>query len=142
MMAVVGFFWPGLFGTFFDMKQADINDSSANIFATILLGVHLGFVEQSRIENLRNRGKGYIPGDYNLGQGEGRYNPFGFNYTPEEYKEKQLQELKNGRLAMLAAGGLFHQAQNSGMSIVDQLSSALSSPEYYAKAGYFLPEGI
>lgn len=31
------------------------------------------------------------PGDMGLGQGEGRWNPFGFNYTPEEYKEKQLQ---------------------------------------------------
>ena len=26
----------------------------------------------------------YIPGDSGLGQGPGRWNPFGFNYTPEE----------------------------------------------------------
>ena len=31
------------------------------------------------------------PGDIGLGQGEGRWNPFNFNYTPEEYAEKQLQ---------------------------------------------------
>lgn len=31
------------------------------------------------------------PGDIGLGQGEGRWNPFGFKYTEEEYREKQLQ---------------------------------------------------
>lgn len=30
-------------------------------------------------------------GDIGLGQGEGRWNPFNFNYTEEEYAEKQLQ---------------------------------------------------
>merc|ERR1719411_1182649 len=27
-----------------------------------------------------------MPGDSGLGQGPGRWNPFGFNYTPEEYR--------------------------------------------------------
>ena len=34
-------------------------------------------------------------------QGEGRWNPFGFDYSPEMYERRQLQELKNGRLAMV-----------------------------------------
>lgn len=32
-----------------------------------------------------------VPGDIGLGQGEGRWNPFNFNYSEEEYAEKQLQ---------------------------------------------------
>lgn len=32
-----------------------------------------------------------VAGDIGLGQGEGRWNPFNFNYTEEEYAEKQLQ---------------------------------------------------
>ena len=63
-------------------------------------------------------------------------------YTPEEYAEKQLQEIKQGRLAMLGVTGLYFQAQNSGMNIVDQLGGALSAPEYYAPTGYFFPEAI
>jgi hypothetical protein len=31
---------------------------------------------------------------------------------------------------------------NSGTDIVSQLSPAFASPDYYAKAGYFLPQGI
>jgi len=30
-------------------------------------------------------------GDLGLGQGEGRWNPFGFKYTEEEYFEKQVR---------------------------------------------------
>lgn len=53
------------------------------IFVTLLI------LETIRL-NRSIRGDG-PPGDIGLGQGEGRWNPFGFDYTEEEYKIKQLQ---------------------------------------------------
>jgi len=43
---------------------------------------------------------------------------------------------------MLGVFGLWAQAQASGVGVTEQLSAALVTPDYYAKAGYFLPEGI
>ena len=62
-------------------------------------------LEILRLNRLKN--PDYIPGDLGLGQGPGRWNPFGFDYTPEEYEEKQLQELNHCRTAMLAMIGTF-----------------------------------
>lgn len=59
------------------------NAGGIQIVLTILI------LETIRL-NRSIRGDG-PPGDIGLGQGEGRWNPFGFNYTPEEYAEKQLQ---------------------------------------------------
>lgn len=58
------------------------------------------FIELFRINRVIKGDK--AAGDLGLGQGEGRWNPFGFKYTEEEYFEKQTQEIKNGRLAMVA----------------------------------------
>lgn len=55
----------------------------------IQIVVTLLILETIRL-NRSIRGDG-PPGDMGLGQGEGRWNPFNFNYTPEEYAEKQLQ---------------------------------------------------
>lgn len=53
-------------------------------------------------------------GDMGLGQGEGRWNPFGFNYTPEEYKEKQLQ----------VGGGCGVEVTCAARNVTHELSSA------------------
>jgi len=68
------------------------------------------------------------PGDLGLGQ-VGGWNPFNFKYTEEEYFEKQVQEIKHGRLAMLGAAGLLFQNANSGVGITEQLGSAFSVPD-------------
>ena len=67
------------------------------------------------------------PGD--LGLGQTGWNPFGFKYTEEEYFEKQVQEIKHGRLAMFGAVGMLLQAKFSGMGIVEQLGGAFSYPD-------------
>ncbi|CAM9568804.1 unnamed protein product, partial [Choristocarpus tenellus] len=77
------------------------------------------------------------PGDIALGQGEGRWNPFNFNYTPEEYAEKQLQELKHGRTAMIGILGMYFQTKVAGAGIVSQLSDQFSLPDAVNRAGYF-----
>jgi light-harvesting complex I chlorophyll a/b binding protein 1 len=66
------------------------------------------------------------PGD--LGLGQTGFNPFGFQYTPEEYREKQVQEIKNGRVAMLGAIGVLLQAKKSGLGITEQLGEAFNMP--------------
>jgi len=84
----------------------------------------------------------YIPGDLGLGQGPGRWNPFGFEYTAEEYAEKQLQEIKHCRLAMLGIVGLASKASDTDIGVLQQLGLSFSSPEFTSKAGFYFPEGI
>jgi len=151
-MAVVGFLAPGLFGTLPGNEWTGLDaysytnplEAFTHVPKLALLQIFLfmSFLEFRRIKIIREEGENYMPGDLRIGQGEGRWNPFGLNYTPEEYEEKRLQELKHCRLAMVGIFGLWAQAQASGVSVVDQLSAAFQAPEYYAKAGYFLPEGI
>ncbi|GJD10268.1 Chlorophyll a-b binding protein 1B-21, chloroplastic [Galdieria sulphuraria] len=60
-------------------------------------------------------------------QGSGRepgyfgFDPLGLGKNPELYKRFQLSELKNGRLAMIAIGGLIHQSFLTHMGAIQQL---------------------
>lgn len=151
-VAVLGFLGPGLFGTLPGNEWTGVdaysNTNPLEAFSQVpglaLLQIFLfmSFLEFRRIGIIREEGANYQPGDLRIGQGEGRYNPFGLNYSPEEYEEKRLQELKHCRLAMVGIFGLWAQAQASGVGVVEQLGNALVAPDYYVKAGYFLPEGI
>ena len=86
------------------------------------------------------------PGD--LGLGQTGFNPFGFKYTPEEYREKQVQEIKHGRLAMFGALGMILQTQASGMGPAQQLAGAFSFPDERAilsgpgALGDYFPQGL
>lgn len=86
------------------------------------------------------------PGD--LGLGQTGFNPFGFKYTPEEYREKQVQEIKHGRLAMFGALGMLLQTQASGMGPAQQLAGAFSFPDERAilngpgALGDYFPQGL
>jgi len=97
-------------------------------------------LEILRLNRLKN--PDYIPGDLGLGQGPGRWNPFGFDYTPEEYAEKQLQEIKHCRLAMLGIVGLAAKSSGSDLGVLAQLGQSFSEPGYVEKAGYYFPVGI
>jgi hypothetical protein len=142
-MAVLGFIFPGLW----HIPALTATNPLEAISATPNGGLYqifafMGVLELRRIRIINREGSNYQAGDFGWGQGEGRWNPFNFNYSPEKYYEKQVQETKHGRLAMIALVGLYLQASISGVGVIDQLSPAFSSPEYYAKAGYFLPAGI
>jgi hypothetical protein len=144
-MAVLGFIVPG-FARIPGLEDVTSNPVAA-LSETPYGGVwqviaFMGFMDLFRIQRMRTLGSSYTPGDFGWGQGEGRWNPFGFKYTPEEYYEKQVQETKHGRLAMIALIGLVAQANASGVGVIDQLGPAFSYPDYFARAGYFLPEGI
>jgi len=65
-----------------------------------------------------------------LGLGQFGWNPFNLQYTEEEYFEKQVQEIKHGRLAMFGAIGMLLQAKVSGLGVAEQLAAAFSLPEY------------
>lgn len=152
MLAVVGFIWPG-FGTLSGNEWTGVDAFSytnpleafnkAPTLSLVQIAIFMSLLEFRRISFIIEDGSSFMAGDsQKWGQGEGRWNPFGLNYSPEEYKEKQLQELKHARLAMIGFLGVVFQANASGVGVVDQLSSAFVTPEYVAKAGYFLPEGI
>jgi hypothetical protein len=151
-VAVVGFIWPGLFGTFPGNEWTGVdaysNTNPLEAFsqvpgaAILQIFLFMSALEFRRISIIQEEGESYQPGDLRIGQGEGRWNPFGLEYSPEQYEEKRLQELKHCRLAMVGIFGLWAQCLASGTSVVDQLGAGLTTPDYYAKAGYFLPEGI
>eukprot|EP00429_Kryptoperidinium_foliaceum_P002601 CAMPEP_0176021344 /NCGR_PEP_ID=MMETSP0120_2-20121206/10362_1 /TAXON_ID=160619 /ORGANISM="Kryptoperidinium foliaceum, Strain CCMP 1326" /LENGTH=275 /DNA_ID=CAMNT_0017354457 /DNA_START=50 /DNA_END=877 /DNA_ORIENTATION=- len=151
-LAVVGFIAPGLFGTLpgNEWTGADAYSYTNPLeafgkvpgLALLQIFLFMSFLEFRRIRIIQEEGSNYMAGDLRIGQGEGRFNPFGLNYSPEQYEEKRLQELKHCRLAMVGIFGLWAQALASGESVVEQLGAGLSTPDYVAKAGYFLPEGI
>jgi len=148
MVAVVGFIAPG-FGTFGGNEWTDsfgytnpleaINGApSASLFQIFAF---MSAMELRRVSIILEDGPNYVAGNAQR-WGQGGFNPFGFDYTPEEYAEKQLQEIKHARLAMVGLLGLIFQANASGVGVVEQLSAAFVYPDYVAKAGYFFPEGI
>ncbi|CAM9297746.1 unnamed protein product [Ectocarpus sp. 6 AP-2014] len=106
------------------------NAGGIQIVVTILI------LETIRL-NRSIRSDSGVAGDIGLGQGEGRWNPFNFNYTEEEYAEKQLQEMKHGRTAMIGITGMYFQTLVQGQGILHQLGEAFSTPDSVAKAGYF-----
>jgi hypothetical protein len=71
--------------------------------------------------------EGMEAGDLGLGQ-LGVWNPFGFEYTEEEYAEKQLQEIKHCRLGMMGAFGMLVQTSKTQMSIPQQLAEQFTQP--------------
>lgn len=104
MIAVVGFLGPELFGTFPGNEWTGV-DAYSNLNpieafnqapGLALLQIFLGasFLEIKRLNIIKEEGRNYQPGDTKIGQGEGRWNPFGLKYSAEEYEEKRLQELK------------------------------------------------
>lgn len=149
-LAALGFVAPGLFGTFPGNEWTGLDaysftnpiDAFGNVPKLALLQIFLfmTFLEVRRINIIFEEGPNYQAGDLRIGQTG--YNPFGLNYTPEEYEEKRLQELKHCRLAMVGFFGLWAQALASGVSVVEQVGAGLVAPEYASKAGYFLPQGI
>lgn len=151
-VAVVGFIAPGLFGTLPGNEWTGLDAysntnpieafSSAPGAALLQIAFFMAALEFRRVGIITEEGSNYQAGDLRIGQGPGRYNPFGLNYSEEQYATYQLNELKHCRLAMIGVFGLWAQNAASGVSVVDQLGAALTAPEYYAKAGYFLPEGI
>jgi hypothetical protein len=132
-LAVLGFIVPGIYhlpGNISTGLDAYSETNPLEAFgyvpriAILQIFLFMSFLEIRRINIIEEEGENYIPGDLRIGQGdseEGRWNPFGLNYSPEEYQEKQLQELKHGRLAMLGVFGLWAQAEASGLGVVEQL---------------------
>jgi len=149
-VAVLGFIAPGFLGTLPGNEWTGVDAYSYTNpleafgkvppLALLQIFLFMTFLEVRRINIIKEEGENYVPGDLRIGQGG--YNPFGLDYSPEQYEEKQLQELKHCRLAMVGVFGLWAQALASGESVAEQLGAGLTTPEYYAKAGYFLPEGI
>lgn len=50
------------------------------------------------------------------------FDPLGLGKNPDVFKKYQLSEIKNGRLAMIAVGGLYHSTLVSKSGIIDQLT--------------------
>jgi len=76
----------------------------------------------------------YAPGDHGWGV-PGGWNPIGLGYSEEEYAEKELQEIKHCRLAMLGAIGALSQNLVTGEGVTASFSKAFFEiPEFTSKA--------
>lgn len=137
MMGVVGMIFPYLIGVTGNPTEV----SGAQLVPVVLT---MGVMEWFRINRILKEGPNYTAGDMQKwGPGEGeRFNPFNLEYTPDDFEKIQVSEVKHGRLAMIGFWGLYFQAKFSGENIVEQLSHSFAAPEYAARAGYFLPDGI
>eukprot|EP01038_Epipyxis_sp_PR26KG_P004919 gene4919-6882_t len=101
-------------------------------------------IELARIKRIVQGDK--EPGD--LGLGQTGFNPFGFKYSEEEYFEKQVQEIKHGRLAMFGILGMLLQNRASGEGVVQQLGDLFTFPDERAilngpgVLGDYFPQGL
>lgn len=136
MLAVVGFLFPSYFHFAGNPEVGVAPDAFAelNPFKALTAVPAEGLwqitlvifgIELNRIKRVIRGDK--APGD--LGLGQTGFNPFGFKYTEEEYFEKQVQEIKHGRLAMFGALGMLLQCRASGEGVVQQLADAFSIPD-------------
>jgi len=144
-LAFVGFVWPALFGTLPVDEAHNFGelDPLAAINAVpqwglFQIAVVIGGLEGQRY--LKCIAGDNEPGDVGLGQGG--FNPFNFKYSEEEYREKQLQEIKHCRLAMVGILGAWWQNIYAGKGVVQQLQEAFVIPEFTQKAGYYIPPGL
>lgn len=146
-LAVVGFLWPQLFGTFPSTDKYDFGElNPVDAFfkcpseALIQITIFIGALEGRRY--LRNIKGDAAPGDANLGV-PGGFNPLGLDYSEEEYANLELAEIKHCRLAMIAAIGGLVQTLVQGEGIGASLAkSSFAIPEFTTKAGYFFPDDL
>jgi len=131
--------FPGKDGAFAKMNPYEAVDAIPTAGWLQILAF-MSSLEILRINRLKS--PTYMPGDLGLGQGAGRWNPFGFDYSPEEYYEKQLQEIKHCRLAMLGIAGLAAKSSGTDIGVLQQLGESFTTPEFVSKAGFYFPEGI
>jgi hypothetical protein len=157
MLAALGWIFPELTGINLFEKYGGSLDDPISLFGQIpeqgkyqIISL-IAVVEHIRIKRV-------IFGDFpagDTGLGQGGWNPFAFDYTAEEFYNKQTQEIKNGRLAMLGISGMFSQALVTGKPLLAQLTPALATQDFVQKAGLdgsgfvtgsgfakFFPEGI
>jgi len=158
MLATVGFFFPAIWhfpgGALGVSGDAYANLNPYGALTSVPEGclwqiaVFVFGLELARIK--RNIKGDKAPGD--LGLGQTGFNPFNFKYTPEEYFEKQVQEIKHGRLAMFGILGMILQLNVSGKPFFQQLGDAFSFPDAVAQADLvytpvgalndFFPQGL
>eukprot|EP00596_Hydrurales_sp_CCMP1899_P006240 CAMPEP_0119041996 /NCGR_PEP_ID=MMETSP1177-20130426/14276_1 /TAXON_ID=2985 /ORGANISM="Ochromonas sp, Strain CCMP1899" /LENGTH=220 /DNA_ID=CAMNT_0007008481 /DNA_START=123 /DNA_END=785 /DNA_ORIENTATION=+ len=156
MLAVVGFLFPSLVGHFDGNPAIGV---PADAFAELNPYKALTTVPAEGLWQISliifgielQRTKRCIRGDKepgDLGLGQTGFNPFKFDYSEEEYFEKQVQEIKHGRLAMIGIMGFLLQASASGEGVVQQLGKNLVWPESRAvmegmgTLGDYFPPGI
>mmetsp|Transcript_1203 Transcript_1203/g.2584 ORF Transcript_1203/g.2584 Transcript_1203/m.2584 type:complete len:233 (-) Transcript_1203:274-972(-) len=146
-LAIVGFLWPQLFGTFptvggYDYSELNPIDAfyKCPSQALVQITIFIGALEGRRY--LRCIKGDSAPGDVNLAV-PGGFNPLNLDYSDEEYAELELKEIKHCRLAMIAAIGALVQTLQQGEGVGASLSkAAFGMPEFSSKAGYFFPDGL
>lgn len=95
MVGVVGMIVPALVGKMGNPLEV----SGSDLFPVFLT---MAWAEWFRINNILKEGSNYRAGDmlkWGPGDGDDRFNPFGLEYTPEEFAKIQLSEAKHCRLA-------------------------------------------
>jgi hypothetical protein len=146
-LAWLGFVFPAAIGHFPSQGDLDFGELNpvdafykAPSLALLQITLFIGALEGRRF--VRCFKGDYAPGDQGWGV-PGGWNPLGLDYSEEEYAEKELQEIKHCRLAMLGAIGALSQELATGNGVASSFNKALFSiPEFTQKAGYYFPDGL
>lgn len=146
-LAWLGLVFPAAVGHFPSVGEYDFSEVNpidafykAPSLALIQIFIFAGALEGRRYKRCFEGD--CAPGDQGWGV-PGGWNPFGLDYTQEEYEEKELQEIKHCRLAMLGAIGAISQNLVTGEGVTASFSKAFFQiPEFTTKAGYYFPEGL
>eukprot|EP00185_Porphyridium_purpureum_P007620 POR4968..scf208_2 len=69
-----------------------------------------------------------ITGESDRAPGYFAFDPLGLGKNPDARKRFEVSELKNGRLAMIAVGGMVHQMWLTKMGIIGQLQAGKFMP--------------
>lgn len=126
MLGVVGYVMPEIlrFPGVDPMSAADAHNFFVKTGSMSQILLWVSFLEIFGVLALRETIVGNkAPGDFG-------FDPLGFAKNPEAKKRYQLAELKNGRLAMCAIGGLFHANLISKTGILDQLAHFKGIPAH------------
>lgn len=113
MLGAAGFagtsFWklPGDIHQVSAVAAHDVHVQSGALFQVLVWASMFELISTKAVIEMINEDSGREPGDFG-------FDPLNFSKTPEKAAKLQMNELKNGRLAMLAFSGMVTQAVLTG----------------------------
>eukprot|EP00401_Gymnodinium_catenatum_P068663 CAMPEP_0117472802 /NCGR_PEP_ID=MMETSP0784-20121206/8439_1 /TAXON_ID=39447 /ORGANISM="" /LENGTH=171 /DNA_ID=CAMNT_0005266973 /DNA_START=99 /DNA_END=614 /DNA_ORIENTATION=- len=113
MLGALGFAFTSFIKLPGDMHQIsavaahDVHVQSGALFQVLVWTSMFEIVSTKAVIEMINENSGRLPGDFG-------FDPLNFSKTPEARAKYEMNELKNGRLAMLAFSGMVTQAVLTG----------------------------
>jgi len=131
LLTKIGFPWPGQGVSWVEANTFKYYADPGTLAVVMVFA--FGWAESKRFNDIKNPGSQnedpIFKGNKISGKGVGYpgLDPLSLG-NGSDFKERQLKEIKNGRLAMLAMLGFFVQAATTGATPLDNLFTHLANP--------------